>query len=295
MDINKHGLSRNIPDPTKRKVRQRCGFGCINCGNAIYQYEHLDPEFADALKHDPDCIVLLCGACHDRVTRGLLSKETVKEKATKPKCKERGFSFGPFDIGNDPPEIVLGTIVARNAQTLIRICGNDVFAVRPPENNGGPFKLDARFFDADDRPILDIVENEWRSSSDNWDVEISGARIAIRKALGKLALVLRAEPPRRLVIEQMDMVHKGIRVSCREGTAFQAITPGGITFNTTGCESDDWRVGVDIDETGIKVSQGGATRIVHATTIAGGGRLPRNAPCFCGSGLKFKRCHGRMS
>jgi preprotein translocase subunit SecA len=25
------------------------------------------------------------------------------------------------------------------------------------------------------------------------------------------------------------------------------------------------------------------------------GKVPRNAPCPCGSGKKFKQCHGRMT
>jgi hypothetical protein len=298
-NMNRHGLSRDIPEPVKREVRQRCGFGCINCGNAIYQYEHVEPEFADATYHDPNCIVLLCGACHDRVTRKLLSKASIKSRIKTPKCKEIGFSFGPFDIGSDPPEIVLGTIVARNAKTLIRICGDDVFSIRPPETNGGPFILDARFFNANGRPILDIVANEWRSSSDNWDVEVVGPRITIRKALGNFALILRSEPPRRLVIERMAMAHKGMHIRCEEGKAFQVSTPGGAIFHATDCESDDWRVGIEVDESRIKVGQGGTMRVTANTSIAGGGglpklqRLPRNAPCSCGSGLKFKKCHGK--
>lgn len=31
-NINKQGISRDIPDPIKRDVRQRCGFGCVICG-----------------------------------------------------------------------------------------------------------------------------------------------------------------------------------------------------------------------------------------------------------------------
>jgi len=29
------------------------------------------------------------------------------------------------------------------------------------------------------------------------------------------------------------------------------------------------------------------------STIKGGQRPPRNAPCPCGSGHKFKKCHGK--
>ena len=45
--------------PTKRAVRQRCGFGCVLCGKPIYQYDHMHGytlENAD----DPDAITLLC-------------------------------------------------------------------------------------------------------------------------------------------------------------------------------------------------------------------------------------------
>jgi hypothetical protein len=294
-EINKYGLSRDIPDPVMREIRQRCGFGCANCGSAIYQYEHVDPEFVDATSHDPDRIVLLCGTCHDLVIKGLLSKETVKQKAKTPKCKESGFSFGPFDIGGDSPEIVLGIIIARNAKTLIRICGDDVFTIRAPEQHGGPFMLDARFFDADNKPILDIVANEWRSSSDNWDVEVKGPRITIRKALGNFALILRAEPPRKLIIERMDLAHKGIRIRCQEGKAFEAIAPDGSTFSSmVRCESDGWLVGIDVSKTGVAVGRGGTMRILGPAMVGGGAQIPRNVPCPCGSGLRFKRCHGRI-
>ena len=111
--MNRFGLSRDIPNETKRLIRQRCGFGCVVCGSAFYQYEHVDPNFADARVHDPERIALLCGSCHDRVTRGALSKETVKRWALHPRAKELGFSFGPFDIGLHRPVIVAGTLTGR--------------------------------------------------------------------------------------------------------------------------------------------------------------------------------------
>jgi hypothetical protein len=159
--------------------------------------------------------------------------------------------------------------LARNAKTLIRISGDDVFSIRPPEENGGPFILDARFFDADGRPILDIVANEWRSSSDNWDVEIVGSRITIRKELGNFALVLRSEPPRKLVIERMEMVHKGIRISCQEGKSFQAIAPDGSTFRATGhIESADWLVGIDVCGSGLSSRKRGSTSFANSVMLA---------------------------
>ena len=80
MENNKHGLSRNIPSQIKREIRQAAGFGCVCCGVAIGMYEHVDPEFHDAKEHDPERMAYLCGGCHDKVSRGIWSKDKIKEE-----------------------------------------------------------------------------------------------------------------------------------------------------------------------------------------------------------------------
>ena len=57
---NKFELSRTIPEPIKRQIRQDSGFGCVICGLGIIQYEHVDPEFHLAKIHDPSKMTLLC-------------------------------------------------------------------------------------------------------------------------------------------------------------------------------------------------------------------------------------------
>jgi hypothetical protein len=83
-NTNRHGLSRDIPADVVRSVRRHDGFGCVVCGSAIYTYEQIDPEFADAEAHEADKIALLCATHHDMVTRGLLSKETIKSAKRNP-------------------------------------------------------------------------------------------------------------------------------------------------------------------------------------------------------------------
>jgi hypothetical protein len=270
-EVNKRGLSRDIPDPIKREVRQRCGFGCVNCGKAVYQYEHVDPEFADASSHDPDCIALLCGWCHDLVTRGLLSKETIKSRILAPKCKELGFSFGPFDIGNQPPEIILGTVTAENCKILLRINEDDVLSIATPADAGQPFILNARFFDITGAPILDIAENEWRSVSNNWDVEIVGPRIRIRRAIGDLSLVLRSEPPARIVIERLNMLHEGVRVVCWEGKSFEVVAPDGSTIRAAGGVFKNCDVVIDANATAVLMGRGGS---VYFNQLSSGRSTP---------------------
>lgn len=43
--------SRNIPLSIQRKVRQRCGFGCVICGMPLYEYEHM-AEWAQVKRHN---------------------------------------------------------------------------------------------------------------------------------------------------------------------------------------------------------------------------------------------------
>ena len=50
---NQYDLSREIPADVKRAVRQACGYGCVICGSAIIEYEHVDPTFNEAREHDP--------------------------------------------------------------------------------------------------------------------------------------------------------------------------------------------------------------------------------------------------
>jgi hypothetical protein len=62
------------------------------------------------------------------------------------------------------------------------------------------------------------------------------------------------------------MTHKGMRIRCQEGRDFQATIPAGLTFQATDGEGDDWVVGIEVDEEGIKVGRGGSTRFASVRT-----------------------------
>jgi len=308
-EVNKFGLSRDIPDPIKREVRQRCGFGCVVCGSAIYQYEHVEPLFPEAEQHDPNGIVLLCGGCHDRVTRGILSKETIKLKAKIPKCLEQGFSFGPFDLGLTPPEIIFGTLKARNIETLIRVYGDEILSIDPPEQEGAPFLINAFLKDTKGNLIFAVRNNEWRTPADNWDVEVHGARITIRKKLGDILLCLRSEPPHRLIIERLHMLHKGVKIICKEGQTIEVTTPSGQYYKSSQTEIAGCKIGVDVTKTGMAIGVGGGSVYIGEAILGSNPsrlhnvalprfsmtpprKIGRNERYPCGSGKKYKRCCG---
>lgn len=270
-NVNKYGLSRNISETVKREVRQRCGFGCVVCGNAIYQYEHVDPPYAEAKEHNAEHIVLLCGGCHDRVTRGILSKQTIQNKSLNPKCKEQSFSFGPFDIGNIHPEISVGTFSGKNVETIIRILGDDVLSVRAPICQGQPFLINAKLCDRDGRKILEIVDNEWRSPTSNWDIEVVGTKITIRKKLGDVILILRTDPPYKLIVERLDMEHRGVRIRCSEGQNIEVVTPDGQILRGRGIRVNNCKIGINIDSNSIAMGVGGGSTHIEAISV---GQIP---------------------
>lgn len=133
--VNKRGLCRDIPDAIKRDVRQRCGFGCVRCGSAIYRYHHFDPPFEEAETHVSDGITLLCGACHD-LAHGFLSRQTLQACNQNPKCFEQGFSCGPFDVGSSSPVVVLGNLTFIGTPIILEAFGNMLIRLTPNDTTG---------------------------------------------------------------------------------------------------------------------------------------------------------------
>lgn len=311
MTVNRQNLSRSIPEAVKRRGRQRDGFGCVVCGNAFYQYDHLGTEFKDAKEHDPTQIILLCGRCHDRKTRGALSKETLQEHAQSPYCKQTNFSWGELDLGHDHPEIVLGTLVATNVRSLLTIDGEDVFSIAPPLDSHGPFTVNASLYDKNGRQTIKIVRNEFQAEVSNWDVEVTGPRVTVRSGPGNFDLVIRMEPPDRLVIERLDMVYKNFSIQCREGQD-TTIEGAGTLLKTTEATLEGCDIAIRVSGSSLAMGVGGgsihvAHMIVNPTNSprrlgpAFKSNVPtheptkqrRNERCLCGSGKKYKHCHGR--
>lgn len=225
--VNRFGLSRDIPDPIKREVRQRCGFGCVICGKAVYRYHHFRPPFEEARVHDPGGITLLCGNHHELQRRGLLSTKTIEECNRNPKCLEEGFSYGPFDITGKSPTVILGNMTFIDTPCILEAFGTPLLMVESPEEPRTPFRLSAIFHDESGNEIFRIVHNEWQGPASNWDIECKGPRIIIRQAPRRIALMIRTEPPDRLIIGRLNLFYKGLRIIGGEGKRTKAFLPDG--------------------------------------------------------------------
>lgn len=203
--INKHGLSRNIPEDIKREVRRRCGFGCVVCGVGIIEYEHVEPEFKDCIEHDSNNIVLLCPSCHSRVTRKFWNKDAIKLASKNPKCLQTGFTGDIFTF-TKWPSIVLGGAWISGVAVPISIKGNPLFIFEPPEDEGQPFRVSAFFLDNTGSQTLRILRNEWVASSENWDLEYVGGRLRIYESKKTIKLDLEVGDAGVLHVRYLDMV-----------------------------------------------------------------------------------------
>lgn len=208
-DRNRHGLTRHIPADVKRRVRQECGFGCVCCGLAIAMYEHIEPEFANAREHDPAAIAYLCGSCHDRVTRGVWSKQKVWEARKSPYCIRNGGCWDAFDIESPGNLAVrMGSNLAIGFNKLLTIEGRTLLGVERPETPGGPYRLTAAFYDADEQLRLEIDGNDWKGPLGAADIECVGRTITIRTSPDEIALQLTSVPRMGVWIRKLNMTYK---------------------------------------------------------------------------------------
>jgi len=240
---NKYGLGRTIPSEIKREVRKRCGFGCVICGISIFDYEHFNPAFKDAKNHDPIGITLLCPQCNQKKARGMLSVETVTNANAAPKSLQQGFSNETFDFGVEPIEIIFAGVSFKNCQHLIVVGKIPILSVSTPEEKHAPYRLSGRFCDDAGAATLKIEDNVWSVGADNWDVECTGAKITIRKGLGDIVLTLKSIPPKKLVVERINMQFEGRFF--RGGGDLLEISRDGKNWNSfKACSMENGHIGI---------------------------------------------------
>jgi len=239
---NKFGLSRDIPAPIKRTVRQECRFGCIFCGGAFYDYEHIEP-FHKVRDHIPKDIALLCGTHHGDVTRRRISKQTVREKRLNPFRLSHPWPHSNFYPSTNCFPIILGGAQFIHPKTAVRVFGQELLSIREPESEDGPIRLSAEFYDDKGKECLVIQDNELKCNPNSWDIETKGACITIRQAPRVVALRIRLCPD-QLIIERMSMCYQGVQLTANE-RELKILSTTGLSYRLTG-----W---VKFPDTGIEI------------------------------------------
>lgn len=209
---NKHGLPRYVPPDVRLALRQEAGFGCVKCGAAFCEYEHIDPTFPEAKSHDPAKMAFLCPACHTEVTSGRASKDSVWAAKADPFCRRSGHAWGPLEFGG--LTCTFGDMFFLNCRVVLRVSNEDLLTVAPPEAPGGPFRVNAKLYDGD--LAFQIEDNAIILNKENWDVEVRGTSLTIRRGERDIFLAYMFTPKAGVRLERLDMLHHGVRVSVND-------------------------------------------------------------------------------
>ncbi|MFA7419849.1 MAG: HNH endonuclease signature motif containing protein [Melioribacteraceae bacterium] len=202
---NQYGLTRTIPPDIKLKVRQNSGFGCVICGIAICEYEHVDPEFKDAKEHNSENITLLCPTCHSKVTRKFISKEVVKQRMMNPWCIDNGKCHDSFRFPHSEISISIGSCNFKNTR-ILTLEDETYLSIVSSGDEKIPLLINAKFCDSESKEYLIITDNEWQASSDIWDLDVSSGSIIIRKNHRVISFRLNNISSNNLSIDRLNML-----------------------------------------------------------------------------------------
>ncbi len=204
---NKFGLSRSISEKTKRIVRQRCGFGCIFCGNRIFDYEHV-VDFSKVDIHDSDNICLLCSEHHAKVTRKIIPKEQVIAQNKNPYSIKRGYAQEKIE-SYKPIDFQIGRIYLLNPKEILNIAGDSLLSVDCPVDE--PPLVSGKIFNSHGDLVVEIEKNEIKYRLSNWDIDYIGSKIIFRDSLGSIPLRLSVSSD-SFIIDKINMKYKDIHI-----------------------------------------------------------------------------------
>ncbi len=196
----------SIPEPTKRAVRQACGFGCVLCGYPIYDYDHIVP-YAIAKEHSVENLCLLCGQHHAEKNRGLLPVEKVRQARLDPINKRTGVSEAQYiHYSGNRCVVRLGNYIATNdlpymegSYCALVIANEKLIEFRIEDSH---LLLSLAIKDADNQILLLIIDNELIYKTDLWDLSFIGGRITIKDKQGSILAELALKPPNEIIIER---------------------------------------------------------------------------------------------
>lgn len=208
--------SRDIPDPIRRAVRQRCGFGCVICGLPLYTYEHM-LGWATVQRHVADEMTLLCDKHQRERTNGLLPISDVQAANQDPFNRRSGTS-APYALhySGDYCQVDIGSnvLTARMMGYLVavQVDGEPLVGFRFED---GHYLLNVLLFNEVNEPVLQILDNELIYSSEPWDIELVGNRLTVRAAARSIFIDIVFEPPATVRFLRGRLLLNGIELYIR--------------------------------------------------------------------------------
>jgi hypothetical protein len=221
-----------IKDSIKLLVRQKCGFGCIVCGDPIVEYHHIT-EHAKGGDDTVENLALLCPTHHSEHHKGILKRKTLENFAANP-FSLRSENRKPIHLEIDG----LFPIIVGNTSFGYTRSAEDGFQFSPIQiaddyepftftvEDGKPL-LSLRYIDAGGRTCLEIQKNEIVYNSGVFDFYIKSNRIELflEKRVPVLKITLEDDFIR---IREFVIFYKGILLVCNEEDGIYTINNNSI-------------------------------------------------------------------
>lgn len=202
-----------IPKDIKREVRQRCGFGCVICGNPFYEYDHMY-EWAKYKRHVASEITLLCKEHHGEKTSGRMPHFVVNEANKSPFNLRNKYSPYKFlYYSGNKATIKMGgtefTITDDGTGAFFEAIKIGDFSLMTIKLQDNHFLLSIYLCDIYNNPIFIIEENNFKYALGYWDIEFTGTRIIIRQASRDIFIKINFQTPNIVNIESGKFYYNG--------------------------------------------------------------------------------------
>jgi hypothetical protein len=215
----------DVSKPTKRAVRQRCGFGCIFCGLPIYEYDHMR-GYSEQTADVPEEITLLCPNHHADKTRGRLALETVLLANEQAFNMRTGVS-SPYGLHyhGDTCEIRISqNQFVGVGQALTALLMRDEKVISFDFADEGQLLLNANIRNRSGEQVLLIEENEMVYSASQWDIEYVAQVLIVRQAQGDILFELQFQPPSRIDLTRAKLAYDDVTVTV-DSAGFHVVGP----------------------------------------------------------------------
>jgi trigger factor len=207
---------RDIPLPIQREIRQRCGFGCVMCGNPLYDYHHME-GWSASRPHIASQITLLCDNHHREATSGLLPKARVLEADSNPHNLKTGQSTAHLlHFSGSQCEVSIGgnLFTARwqgefGEMVPVMIDGTPIIGF---SFDRGFLLLTCQIFDEANNLIMFVRQNQLVYSSAPWDIQFISRTLTIRQAAREILITVTFDPPNRIIIEKARLLRNGVEL-----------------------------------------------------------------------------------
>jgi hypothetical protein len=146
------------------------------------------------------------------------------------------------------PTSSFGRMMFYDSKVLLRVLGEDLLSIAPAEEPGGPIRVNAKLFDGD-RLALEIEDNVLSIAQDNWDVEIEGPVLTIRRGVREPSLVYRFLPRSGVRVEKISMDYKGLALTVT-GERVQ-LGRQGFEISSIGAHFQSCDTCISVDNTGV--------------------------------------------